>query len=88
MADSAGMSPAPGGFHYRSVGDDVVITHLGRRTVIVRGVVAKQFLADVEDDDPQKAGHLQDGPQWRCNSPSARRRGQPAFSGRPSPISS
>ena len=48
------MDHAPGGFQYRLVGDDVVIHHNGRRATTLRRAAAAQFLADVEDDDPQE----------------------------------
>ncbi|GAB3994839.1 hypothetical protein [Nocardioides marmoraquaticus] len=42
------------GFEYDVVGDTVVVTHHGRRATVLRGRRAQQFLADVEDDDPQE----------------------------------
>ena len=47
------MDHAPSGFRYRLVGDDVVISHNGRRATTLRRAAAAQFLADMEDDDPQ-----------------------------------
>lgn len=44
----------PRGFEYTLVGDDVVISHNGRRATTLRGAAADQFLADAEDDDPQE----------------------------------
>jgi hypothetical protein len=41
-------------FEYRLVGDTVVIRHHGRRATTLRGVSAREFLAEVEDDDPQE----------------------------------
>lgn len=43
----------PCGFEYALVGNDVVISHNGRRATTLRGAIADQFMADVEDDDPQ-----------------------------------
>ena len=48
------MASAPSGFDYARVGDEVVITHHGRRATTLRGDAAVRFLADVEDDDPQE----------------------------------
>jgi len=48
------MAHAPQGFEYRRVGDEVVITHHGRRATTLRGAAAGRFLAEVEDDDPQE----------------------------------
>lgn len=47
------MANRPSGFAYKPVGDDVVISHNGRRATTLRGPAATQFLADVEDGDPQ-----------------------------------
>ncbi|WP_121250958.1 hypothetical protein [Nocardioides ferulae] len=44
----------PSDFEYRVVGDDVVISHHGRRATTLRGPAAVRFIADVEDDDPQE----------------------------------
>lgn len=44
---------SPGGFVYRVVGDDVLISHHGRSATTLRGAAAKRFLVDVEDADPQ-----------------------------------
>lgn len=60
------MARLPRGFEFRSVGDDVVISHHGRRATTLRGVAAERFLADVEDEDPQElmarlTGNLQHG---------------------------
>ena len=44
----------PAGFEYAVLGDTVVITHAGRRATVLRGGRARQFLAEVEDDDPQE----------------------------------
>ena len=55
------MPKVPAGFDYRTVGDDVVITHHGRRATTLRGAAARAFLVDVETGDPQHA----DGPTDR-----------------------
>ena len=44
----------PAGFEYAVLGDTVVITHAGRRATVLRGARARQFLAEVEGDDPQE----------------------------------
>ncbi|MBA3522987.1 MAG: hypothetical protein H0T85_00200 [Geodermatophilaceae bacterium] len=48
------MAHRPGGFEYELVGDEVVISHHGRRATTLRGAAADDFLADVEDDDGQE----------------------------------
>lgn len=45
---------APESFAYRVVKDDVLISHHGRPATTLRGTIAKRFLADVEDADPQE----------------------------------
>lgn len=42
------------GFAYQSVGDDVVISHHGRRATTLRGAAADQFMTDVRLGDPQE----------------------------------
>ena len=44
----------PEGFTFDVVGGDVVIAHHGRRATTLRGAAAAEFLADVDDDDPQE----------------------------------
>lgn len=44
----------PGGFAYELIGGEVVVTHRGRRATTLRGAVARQFLLDVETDEPQE----------------------------------
>jgi hypothetical protein len=47
--------PAPHGFSYTArKGGEVVITHEGRQTAILRGDKAKKFLDQVEIGDPQQ----------------------------------
>ena len=41
------------GFDYSLRGDDVVITHHNRKTAVLRGTAAAQFLGNVEQGDPQ-----------------------------------
>jgi len=48
------VAHGPSGFEYRVVGGEVLITHHGRRATTLRGTVARQFLAQVEDEDPQE----------------------------------
>jgi len=43
----------PYGFGFEIRGDDVVITHHGRRATVLRGQKASQFLAEVDAGDPQ-----------------------------------
>jgi len=47
------MPKPPAGFNYQTVGDDVVITHQGRRATTLRGAPARAFLIEVETADPQ-----------------------------------
>lgn len=47
------MPKPPAGFIYQTVGDDVVITHHGRRATTLRGAAARAFLVEVETADPQ-----------------------------------
>lgn len=48
------MANRPGGFEYELVSNEVVISHNGRRASTLRGATADQFMADVEDGDPQE----------------------------------
>jgi hypothetical protein len=50
----ASMGRPPRGFEYRLIGDDVVITHEGRRAATLRGDAAGSFLMDVESGDDQE----------------------------------
>lgn len=45
--------PQPHGFDYSQRGDDVLITHHGRRATVLRGSAAAAFLEDVGDGDAQ-----------------------------------
>jgi hypothetical protein len=44
----------PRGFAYSINGDDVAISHFGRAATVLGGARAHQFLAGVEDGDPQE----------------------------------
>lgn len=46
--------PRPEGFEFVRRGDDVVISHHGNRATVLRGRRAQEFLAEVEDGDPQE----------------------------------
>ncbi len=48
------MAHPPSGFEYRLVGEEVVISHRGRRATSLRGTAAQGFLADVEAGDAQE----------------------------------
>jgi hypothetical protein len=48
------MAHPPSGFDYQLVGEDVVISHNGRRATTLRGAAARRFLTDVEVGDPQE----------------------------------
>ncbi len=48
------MANRPSGFEYELVSNEVVISHNGRRASTLRGATADQFMADVEDGDPQE----------------------------------
>ncbi len=48
------MANRPSGFTYELVGNDVVISHHGRRAATLRGLSADRFMAEVEDVDPQE----------------------------------
>lgn len=54
------MTNKPTGFSYEIVGDDVIISHHGRRATILRGVTAKRFLADVQVDVDVAVENLQE----------------------------
>ena len=48
------MAHPPSGFEYRLVGEEVVISHQGRRAATLRGAAAQRFLVDVEVGDAQE----------------------------------
>ncbi len=47
------MSGDPTGFGFETRGEDVVITHHGRRATVLRGARAADFLSEVNQSDPQ-----------------------------------
>jgi hypothetical protein len=65
--------PAPEGFAYQQVGDDVEITHHGRRATVLRGQRARAFLDDVAVGDPQQLMARLTGNYRRGNERQARR---------------
>lgn len=69
----------PSGFAYSRVGDDVVISHRGRKATTLRGDAADRFLADV-DDDPQQLMARVTGNYKHGNERSAK--GHPRNQGR------
>lgn len=75
------MSRAPDGFSYvLSDGGEVRVTHHGRPATILRGAVARRFLADVQSQDPQELMARVTGDYKRGNERSgkdhARNRGR------------
>jgi hypothetical protein len=62
----------PMGFEYEVVGETVVITHDGRRATVLRGSRARQFLAQVEQEDPQELMARLTGNYKRGNERQAR----------------
>ena len=48
------MGGQPEGFEFETRGDEVVVSHHGRRATVLRGVRAQEFLEDVERGDPQE----------------------------------
>jgi len=48
------MAHPPSDFEYRLVGEEVVISHKGRRATTLRGAAARRFLTDVEVGDAQE----------------------------------
>lgn len=71
------------GFDFDVVGDTVVITHHGQRATTLRGRRAQQFLADVEDDDPQELMARLTGNYKRGNERVARQHPRNGGRGRP-----
>ncbi len=45
---------APHGFAYLVRGDEVVITHHGKKATVLRGATATEFLESVTRQDPQQ----------------------------------
>jgi hypothetical protein len=63
----------PEGFEYGVRGDgSIAITHHGRPATVVRGARAAQFLAEVDDDDPQEVMARWTGNYRRGNERTAR----------------
>ncbi len=62
----------PEGFVYEVRGDEVVVTHHGRRAATLRGDAARRFLADVEAGDPQLLMARVTGNYRRGNERAAR----------------
>jgi short-subunit dehydrogenase involved in D-alanine esterification of teichoic acids len=50
----ASMANRPSGFAYEVLGNEVVITHHGRRATRLRGAKAQRFMAEVEVGDAQE----------------------------------
>lgn len=49
------MGTAPEDFEYRVAGAyEVLITHWGRRATVLRGMRARNFLMDIEHQEPQE----------------------------------
>lgn len=67
------MSGRPEGFSYVQRGDEVVITHHGRRATTLRGDRAAAFLVDVESGDAQELMARLTGNYRRGNERTARR---------------
>ena len=67
------MSGRPEGFAYEQHGDDVVITHHGRRATTLRGDRAVAFLSDVQNGDAQDLMARLTGNYRRGNERVARR---------------
>lgn len=63
----------PDGFSYQQRGDEVVISHHGRRATVLRGSAARDFLTDVGAGDPQLLMARLTGNYRRGNERSARR---------------
>jgi hypothetical protein len=60
------------GFAYSINGDDVAISHFGKAATVLRGARAQQFLAGVEDGDPQELMARATGNYKRGNERQAR----------------
>ena len=64
--------PPPEGFAYVVAGDQVVVTHHGRRAGVLRGAAASRFLIEVEGGDPQLLMARVTGQYRRGNERTAR----------------
>ncbi len=62
----------PQGFQYALRGDDVVISHHGKKATTLRGDAAVRFLEAVESDDPQLLMARATGNYKRGNERTAR----------------
>jgi hypothetical protein len=62
----------PRGFAYSVNGGDVAISHFGKAATVLRGARAQQFLAGVEDGDPQELMARATGNYKRGNEREAR----------------
>jgi hypothetical protein len=60
------------GFEFLLRGDEIVITHRGRKAVTLRGAAASRFLEDVEKGDPQELMARATGDHRRGNERVAR----------------
>lgn len=66
------MAGRPEGFAFERRGDEVVITHHGKKATMLRGEAARRFLDDVERDDPQLVMARVTGNYRRGNERTAR----------------
>ena len=64
--------PSPSGFEYAVRGGEVLITHHRTRAAVLRGPAARQFLDDVEREDPQLLMARLTGDYRRGNERTAR----------------
>ena len=64
--------PRPEGFDFIVRGGEVVIAHHGQRAAVLRGTRAKDFLAEVESQDPQELMARLTGNYRRGNERTAR----------------
>jgi len=60
------------GFEFFRRGEEIVISHQGRKAVTLRGVAATRFLEDVEKHDPQDVMARATGNYRRGNERVAR----------------
>jgi hypothetical protein len=65
--------PAPHGFEYEVRGEEVVVSHHGRRATVLRGQRASEFLAEVEHGDPQQLMARLTGSYKRGNERAGKR---------------
>lgn len=62
----------PNGFTYETRGEDVVITHHGKRATVLRGARAAEFLSEVDRSEPQLLMARVTGNYRRGNERTAR----------------